>query len=79
MKRDGFWTYLDTISQISIHILILTMLKLPSKENIENQALQMELNEAVQNEDKSSQDNHLVDELRAKVRFLISEEMVSLE
>ena len=79
MKRDGFWIYLDTISQISNHILILTMLKLPSKENIENQALQMELNEAVQNEDKSSQDNHLVDELRAKVRFLISEEMVSLE
>ena len=43
------------------------MLKLPSKENIENQALQMELNEALQNEDKNSQDAQLVDELRAKV------------
>ena len=43
------------------------MLKLPSKENIENQALQMELNEALQNEDKSSQDDQLVEELRAKV------------
>ena len=43
------------------------MLKLLSKENIENQALQMELNEALQNEDKSAQDEQLVEELRAKV------------
>ena len=46
---------------------MLTILKLLSKENIENQALQMELNEALQNEDKSAQDEQLVEELRAKV------------
>ena len=44
------------------------MLKLSSKENIENQALQMELNEAWQNDDNDSQDAQLVQELRAKVR-----------
>ena len=38
------------------------MLKLLSKENIENQALQMELNEAVQYED-----SQLVEQLRFKV------------
>lgn len=50
-------------------ILTQSNIKLPKdiRENIENQALQMELNEAVQIEDKMSQDDHLVDELRAKI------------
>ncbi|XP_063674542.1 putative leucine-rich repeat-containing protein DDB_G0290503 isoform X14 [Bolinopsis microptera] len=42
-------------------------IRLSSKENIENQALQMELNEAWQNDDNDSQDAQLVEELRAKI------------
>ncbi|XP_063674568.1 interaptin-like isoform X17 [Bolinopsis microptera] len=50
-------------------ILTQSNIKLPKdiRENIENQALQMELNEAWQNDDNDSQDAQLVEELRAKI------------
>ncbi|KAL5262062.1 hypothetical protein ACHWQZ_G007682 [Mnemiopsis leidyi] len=57
------------IERTLAQILSQSNINLPKdiRENIENQALQMELNEALQNEDKSAQDDQLVEELRAKI------------
>ena len=57
---------LDILSQLYVAIIVtlLTMLKLLSKETIENQALQMELDEA---DTVQYGDSQLVEQLRSKV------------